>query len=103
MKHAWLILIVFAVVLGACTPSAQPTAIPTLSFSGNGSNNSRTSAPSSDANSVSASAVVVPVQHVDLAFATTGRVTAVNVKAGDQVAAGQTLVTKRATRKEEYT
>lgn len=93
MKHAWLILIVFAFVLGACTPSAQPTAIPTLSFSSNGSNNSGTSAPSSDANSVSASAVVVPVQHVDLAFATTGRVTAVNVKAGDQVIAGQILVT----------
>ncbi len=93
MKHAWLILIVFAVVLGACAPSAQSTAIPTISIGNNSTNSSGTSVPSSDANSVSASAVVVPVQHVDLAFANTGRVTAVNVKAGDQVTTGQTLVT----------
>ena len=93
MKHAWLILIVVALALGACSPKAQPTAIPTVSFDTTGNNSSGTSAPSSDASSVSASAIVVPVQHVDLAFATTGRVTAVNVKAGDQVTAGQTLVT----------
>ena len=93
MKHAWLILIVVTVVLGACTPAAQPTAIPTVSFDNSGNNTSGTNAPSSDANSVSASAIVVPVQYVDLAFATTGRVTAVNAKAGDQVTAGQTLVT----------
>jgi RND family efflux transporter MFP subunit len=93
MKHVWLILIVFVVVLGACAPSAQPTALPTLSIGNNDNSNPGTSAPSSDASSVSASAVVVPVQHVDLAFATTGRVTAVNAKAGDQVTAGQTLVT----------
>jgi RND family efflux transporter MFP subunit len=93
MKHAWLILIVFALLLGACAPSAQATAIPTVSLGNNDTNNAGTGAPSSDASSVSASAVVVPVQHVDLAFATSGRVTAVNVKAGDQVTSGQTLVT----------
>ena len=93
MKHAWLILIVFAVVLGACAPKAQATAIPTVSFDNNGNNTAGTNAPSSDVNSVSASAIVVPVQHVDLAFATSGRVTGVNVKAGDQVTAGQILVT----------
>ena len=93
MKHVWLILFVFALVLAACTPAAQPTAIPTVSFGENGNSNSGTSASSSDADSVSASAIVVPAQHVDLAFATTGRVTAVNVKAGDQVSTGQTLVT----------
>jgi RND family efflux transporter MFP subunit len=92
MKHAWLILIVFAHLLAACAPTAQPTAIPTVSFGNNDSNTSENGAPSSDANSVSASAVVVPVQHVELAFATSGRVTAVNVQAGDQVTAGQTLV-----------
>jgi RND family efflux transporter MFP subunit len=93
MKHVWLISIVFAVLLSACAPSAQPAAIPTISIGSDSTNTSGTSAPSGDANSVSASAIVVPVQHVDLAFATTGRVTAVNVKAGDQVTAGQTLVT----------
>jgi RND family efflux transporter MFP subunit len=93
MKYAWLIFIVFALVLGACAPTPQPTAIPTVSFGDNGNNDSGTDGPSSDASSVSASAVVVPVQHVDLAFATTGRVTAVDVQTGDQVTAGQTLVT----------
>ena len=93
MKSAWLLLIVFAFVLEACAPTAQPTAIPTVFFGDNGSDNTGTNGPSSDANSVSASAVVVPVEHVDLAFATTGRVTTVDVQAGDQVTAGQTLVT----------
>jgi len=93
MKHAYLILVVCAVLLGACTPSGQPTTIPTISIGNNGTNTSGTSAPSSDASSVSASAVVVPVENVDLAFATSGRVTAVNVKSGDQLTAGETLVT----------
>ena len=93
MKYAWLILIVFALVLEACAPTAQPTAIPTVSFGDNGSDNTGTNGPSGDANSVSASAVVVPVQHVDLAFATTGRVTAVDIQTGDHVNAGETLVT----------
>jgi HlyD family secretion protein len=91
MKKEYFILpIVVALILSACTATAQPTAIPTVSFD---NNNSGTSSPSSDASSVSASAGVVPVQHVDLAFATTGKVTGVNVKAGDQVTAGHTLVT----------
>jgi len=90
MKQSWFILIIFALVLGACTSAAQPTAIPTVSFDNGGSG---TNAQSSDENSVSASAVVVPVKNVELAFATTGRVTTVNAKAGDQVTVGQTLVT----------
>ena len=94
MKKRYLIFsIVTALVLGACTPTTQPTAIPTVSFGDNGNNNSGSNAPSSDASSVSASAVVVPVQHVDLAFASSGRVIAVNAKVGDQVTGGQTLVT----------
>jgi RND family efflux transporter MFP subunit len=90
MKHAWLILIVFALVLAACTPTAKPSAIPTIAFDSN--NNSGTKAPSSDANSVSASALIVPARTAELSFANVGRVKAVDVKVGDQVKAGQPLV-----------
>lgn len=83
-------LIVLALLLGACTQTfGTPTAIPTLSLD-NG--DSPSSTQSSDANSVSASAFIVPIQKAELAFANVGRVKAVHVKAGDQVQAGQVLV-----------
>jgi HlyD family secretion protein len=47
---------------------------------------------SSDANAISASAVIVPVKETELAFSSVGRVTAVEVNVGDRVRAGQTLV-----------
>lgn len=91
MKRTFFIVpILIMLAVSACTSAAQPTAIPTLSLNGS---STADNAPSSDAGSVSASAVVVPVKNVELAFATTGRVTGVDVKAGDQVTAGQTLVT----------
>ena len=90
MKQTWFVFILFALVLEACTQAARPTAIPTVSLDNGGSG---ANTQSSDGNSVSASAVVVPVKNVELAFASVGRVTAVNVKVGDNVTAGQTLVT----------
>jgi RND family efflux transporter MFP subunit len=94
MKHAWLILIVFALGLSACTSaSSTPTPIPTLSLGSNGSPSGTSSVNTSDnPNSVSATALVVPVKTADLSFANIGRVKAVNVKVGDQVKAGQPLV-----------
>ena len=94
MKHAWLILIVFALGLSACTSVAStPTAIPTLSLGSNGSPSDNSSGdPSDNPNSVSATAEIVPVKKADLSFANVGRVKAVDVKVGDQVKAGQALV-----------
>src|SRR4030095_3409164 len=43
-------------------------------------------------NSVSASAVIVPVKNAQLSFSAVGRVTSVDVKVGDKVTAGQILV-----------
>lgn len=84
------ITIVVSLLLSACAAVAStPTAIPTISLDNNTSTNNT---GSSDANSVSASAVIVPVQDVQLAFASVGRVTTVDVKVGDRVSAGQTLV-----------
>lgn len=91
MKKAYLIVAtLIALVLSACASTAEPTAIPTISLD---SNSSGTNTQSSDGNSVSASAVIVPVNDVQLSFSAVGRVTSVDVKVGDKVTAGQTLVT----------
>ena len=84
------ILIVTALLLSACASMAStPTPIPTVSLDGN---NNTTSTQPGDANSVSASAFIVPVKTAELSFANVGRVKAVHVKVGDQVKAGQALV-----------
>jgi RND family efflux transporter MFP subunit len=85
-----IIALIITLVLSACAAaSKQPTAIPTISLD---NNNSSSDTQSSDANSVSAKATIVPVRKAELAFANVGRVKAVNVKVGDQVTAGQALV-----------
>ena len=86
-----LIIMVLVLALSACTARASTsTAIPTVSLDNN--NSSSSSTQSSDANAVSASAVVAPVNDAQLSFSAVGRVTSVDVKAGDKVTAGQTLV-----------
>lgn len=88
MKKVYLI--VLALLLSACSAiGSTPTAIPTISLD---TGNSPANTQSSDANSVSASASIVPVQEAELSFANVGRVKAVDVNVGDQVQAGQVLV-----------
>jgi RND family efflux transporter MFP subunit len=72
--------------LTACGSSATPTAIPTVSLDS-------ASQPSASPDSASASAVIVPMQKVELAFPTLGAVKNVEVAAGDSVTANQPLVT----------
>jgi RND family efflux transporter MFP subunit len=86
-----LVFIIAMLILTACGSASTPTAIPTVSLDNNDSpsNNNQSSA----ANSISAAAVVVPPNEARLSFSTLGRVTSVDVKAGDTVTAGQTLVT----------
>lgn len=84
-----LLVVVMVLLLSACGSAATPTAIPTVSLD---EGSSPTNTQSNDANAVSASAVIVPVKDAELAFSSVGRVTAVDVKVGDQVSAGQTLV-----------
>lgn len=84
-----LVTILVVLLLSACGSAATPTAIPTISLD---EGSSPTNTQSNDANSVSASAVIVPVKEAELAFSSVGRVTAVDVKVGDKVRAGQTLV-----------
>lgn len=83
------IFILLAVLLSACGSAATPTAIPTVSLDEGGST---TTTQADEINSVSASAVIVPIKAAELAFASIGRVTTVDVNVGDRVSSGQTLV-----------
>jgi RND family efflux transporter MFP subunit len=82
-------MIIIALVLSACASTSSPTPIPTVSLDNNNSSNNN---QSNDGNSVSASAIIVPVNDVQLSFSAVGRVTEVNVKVGDKVSAGDVLV-----------
>ena len=87
--NSLLIVVGMALLLSACGAKSTPTPIPTISLD---NNHSSTNTQSSDADSVAASAFIIPVQKAELSFASVGRVKAVDVKVGDQVKAGQTLV-----------
>lgn len=91
MKNVYFVVtIVMALLLSACAATAStPTAIPTVSLDNNTSSNGT---QSNGENSVSASAVIVPVRDAKLSFAAVGRVTEVNVKVGDKVSANAVLI-----------
>jgi len=91
MKKVILFLtIIMALVVSACAPTASPTPIPTLVLDKNGSSSNN---QTRDGNSISASAIVIPVKDAELSLPVVGKVTAVDVEVGDRVTAGQTLVT----------
>lgn len=88
-----IIIIALALIasfLNACAGNNAPTAIPTIVL--DGGNTSPTDNNGDNASSVTASAVIVPVNDARLSFSSVGRVTSVDVKVGDTVTAGQTLV-----------
>lgn len=79
-------LIPLILILTACSgANSTPAPIPTVSLDA-------TSPDGSPTDIVTASAVVVPIQEARLSFTAVGRVKSVDVKVGDQVKAGQTLV-----------
>src|SRR5512146_109400 len=78
-----VIAVVLAASLTACAPTAAPTPLPTVVLNVN---------PSAASSGVSASGVVVPATNAALSFPLTGTVKTVEVKAGDKVSKGQTLV-----------
>ncbi len=87
-KVFWVLISILAFTLAACA-AAEPTAIPTVSLD----NSIAATAQPGAGNSVSASAVVVPLKEARLSSISIGRVTAVNAKVGDKVKAGDVLVT----------
>ena len=80
-KVFWILTSILALALSACGSSATPTAIPTVSLDS-------ASQPSSSTGNATASAIVVPVKKVELAFPLSGAVKTVEVEAGDSVKAG---------------
>jgi HlyD family secretion protein len=79
-KYLWIVVSILALGLAACGANATPTPSTTA-----------TPAPVIESG-VNASAVVAPVDYVELAFTTVGKATSVEVKVGDEVTAGQTLI-----------
>src|SRR5512142_2725300 len=85
MKRIVLFVVLLsAISLSACSGNAVPTPIPTVVLS---------SGPQAASGGVSASGEVVPEAKASLSFPLTGTVKTVEVKAGDKVTKGQTLVT----------
>ena len=91
-KIALFVLLPLALALSACSPNAAPTPIPTIVL-GSQPGASPAAGSSSAGGSVSASGEIVPEPKAQLSFPLTGTVKTVEVKAGDKVAKGQTLVT----------
>lgn len=91
MKKTHLIIVLTTVlILSACAQTNAPEAIPTIVLdSGNSATNE---SQTNSGGSISASAIIVPVNKARLSFANVGRVTAVNVKVGDEVNAGDILI-----------
>jgi RND family efflux transporter MFP subunit len=84
------LIAVTALFLSACASvSSTPTAIPTIVLDNSASSPED---QSTNPDAIAASAVIVPVKDAKLSFSSVGRVTAVNVKVGDRVTTGQTLV-----------
>lgn len=90
MKKTILLILILAFGLTACGQSDTPEVIPTVVLDGGGSSSG--ARPASSGASVSASAVVVPAAEARLSFTSVGRVTIVNVEAGDMVKAGDVLI-----------
>jgi len=82
----WIIILVSvaALVMASCGAVTTPAPIPTISLD---------AADTAALNQVQASAVVVPAREARLSFVIAGMVETVNIKEGDLVQAGQTLVT----------
>jgi HlyD family secretion protein len=88
MKKALLIFtVVLSLTLSACATTAAPEAVPTVSL------DTAESASASAAAQSGASAVVVPVEKVELSFPLSGVAKTVEVETGDTVKAGDVLAT----------
>jgi RND family efflux transporter MFP subunit len=96
MKNiALMTIVVMALALSACSGNSVPTPIPTVVLGGSsgGTGQQQTSPSPAATGGVTASGVVVPEPKASLSFPLTGTVKTVEVKAGDKVTKGQTLVT----------
>ena len=92
MKKIYFVIVLLALLLTACGQANSTEAVPTVVLESSGSAAQPTNDRPSSGDSVTASAVVVPLQDANLSFTNIGRVTAVDAQVGDKVNAGDTLV-----------
>ena len=92
-KVLFVVVSLLALLLSACGQASSTEAVPTVVLDAGTSSQPVSQNQSSSGSSVTASAVVAPLQDVNLSFTSIGRVTAVDVEVGDQVKAGDVLVT----------
>ena len=88
-RRAATVIMMMALILSACGSASSVTPIPTVVL---GNSNPPSNNQSGDEGSISASAVVVPIQDARLSFPASGRITNVHVQVGDAVKKGQVLV-----------
>jgi multidrug efflux pump subunit AcrA (membrane-fusion protein) len=89
-RLCWVASLILLVALTSCSGSlvgGSPTPLPTIALGGNSPSQTGSSG------NVSASGLIVPIQHVELSFPLTGKVSTVGVKAGEKVTVAQPLVT----------
>jgi HlyD family secretion protein len=92
MKANLLALILAAILLAGCSAFSQktPEALPTIAL--DSTTNAAQPTTPGFSGGVTASGNIVPAQEAQMAFPTGGLVEAVNVAVGDQVEAGETLI-----------
>ena len=94
MQRVYFItVLILGLILSACGSGSTPPAIPTVVLDGGNENNTAPISNSDDnGGDVIASAIIVPVQEAQLAFALPGSLKKVYVTSGDQVKAGELLM-----------
>lgn len=95
MKVKVLFILLAALSLSGCgvLGQANPTPLPTIVLENSGAATPTPAGSQAGLGGVTASGNVAPAQQADLAAAQGGNLKSVNVKVGDSVTAGQTLVT----------
>ncbi|MBL8099528.1 MAG: HlyD family efflux transporter periplasmic adaptor subunit [Anaerolineales bacterium] len=92
MKKIYLILLISILSVTACGQANAPQAIPTIVLDSGTSTVTESQPQTNSGSSITASAIIVPVNKVQLSFANVGRVTSVNVNVGDKVNAEDVLI-----------
>lgn len=90
-RVVFVVVSLLAILLSACGQANSTEAVPTVVIDA-GNSSQPANQQSSSGGSISASAIVVPMQDANLSFTSIGRVTEVNVQVGDKVQAGDVLV-----------
>ncbi|MFN8399709.1 MAG: efflux RND transporter periplasmic adaptor subunit [Anaerolineales bacterium] len=90
-RVVFVVVSLLAILLSACGQANSTEAVPTVVIDA-GNSSQPANQQSSSGGSISASAIVVPMQNANLSFTSIGRVTEVNVQVGDKVQAGDVLV-----------